>query len=323
MSTLSRRDFLKRLYQVIIAAGAAPLLSFDELLAADDASEASTWQRPNLVWLQGASCSGCSPSVFNIEQITVVDLLTTFTRVVYHQDLSLATGHQVVESLHQLITSKEPYIFILEGGIPVGMPHACVMADRPLTAWVKMLAEAAAVTIAAGTCAASGGVARMPGTLTGVATLQEFLVAEKITTPLVNLPACPMKPEHLVYTLLHFIRRNTVPELDQQHRPHQFFAHTIHHLCPRYGAFQELDFARHIGEAGCLLELGCQGPTTYNDCSLTGHNGNINICIRAGHPCIGCAGELFPRTILYHLHNDPRVKDGLLQIASPTPEHGG
>lgn len=322
---LTRREFLTRLYQMIVAAGAAPLLSFEELLAADDPTTGKlTWQRPNLVWLQGASCSGCATSLFNIEQITVTELLTTFTRVVYHQDLSLATGSQVVELLDGMVASDEPYLFVLEGGIPVGMPHACVFAHRPLTEWVEKLAAKATLVIAAGTCAAAGGVAQMTGTVTGVATLEEFLNTRSITTPLINLPACPMKPEHLVYVLMHFIRRKTLPALDQRRRPSQFFAQTVHHRCSRYAAFQELDFARHIGEPGCLLELGCQGPITYNDCPVAGHNSNINICIRAGHPCIGCAGDLFPRAILYHHYDDPRVKDGLLQIASqPPPGHGG
>lgn len=316
MLTLSRREFLQRLYQLVIAAGAGSLLSFDELLAAADDHQ-STWLRPHLVWLQGASCSGCSPSTFNIEQVTVVDLLTTLTRIVYHQDLSLATGEQVVTTLNQVMDAPEPYIFILEGGIPAGLPHACTFAEEPLTDWVERLAAGAAVVIAAGTCAASGGVARMTGTLTGVVTLEEFLTARRISTPLVNLPGCPMKPEPLIYTLLHFIRRQVLPERDIRQRPRQFYADTVHQRCPRYAAFQEDDFARHIGEKGCLLQLGCQGPITYNDCPTNGHNGNINICIRAGHPCIGCAGELFPRAVLYHQYGDPRVQNGLLQ----RPDH--
>ena len=310
---LNRREFLKKLYQVVIVAGAAPLLSFDELLAAEANPGASEWSRPNLVWLQGASCSGCSTSVFTIEQITILDFLTQFTRVIYHPNLSLATGAQVPQILEKLRASKEPYIFILEGGIPVGMPHACIMADRPMTEWVSLLTAGAAACIAAGTCAAAGGVPQMAGTLTGAATLGDFLDRQTIKTPLINLPACPMQPEHLVYTLLHLLRRNTLPELDSERRPKQFFSHTVHERCPRYAAFQALDFARHIGEDGCLLELGCQGPITYNDCSVNGHNGNANNCVRAGHPCIGCAGGCFPRPLLYHTRDDARAVAGGLQ----------
>lgn len=311
--TLNRREFLQRLYQLVIAAGAAQFFSFDDLLAAETNPASPGWSRPNLVWLQGASCSGCTASLLTVEQITILDFLTYFTRVIFNPDLALATGAQVPMILDSLHASKEPYIFILEGGIPVGMPHACTMANRPMTEWVSRLAADATTCIAVGTCAAAGGVVQMPGTLTGAATLGDFLGQQGIKTPLVNLPACPMQPEHLVYTLLHIIKRESLPDLDNEQRPKQFFSHTVHERCPRYAAFQALDFARHIGEDGCLFELGCQGPITYNDCSTNGHNGNTNNCVRAGHPCIGCAGGCFPRPILYHTLNDPRAAAGRLQ----------
>ncbi|HKI80039.1 MAG TPA: hypothetical protein VKA04_00185, partial [Pseudodesulfovibrio sp.] len=263
--------------------------------------------------------SGCSASLFTIEQITVLDFLTTFSRVIYHPNLSLATGAQVPQLLEKVVAAGEPYLFVLEGGIPAGMPHACTMAHRPMTEWVSLLAAGAAACIAAGTCAAAGGVPQMAGTLTGAETLGDFLGKQGIKTPLVNLPACPLQPEHLVYTLLHFIRRKGLPELDSDHRPLQFFAHTVHERCPRYASFQALDFARHIGEDGCLFELGCQGPVTYNDCSTNGHNGNTNNCVRAGHPCIGCASGYFPRPLLYHTRSDTRMAAGGLQ-RKPVPQ---
>ena len=300
------------MYQVVIAAGAAPLLSFDELLAADANPAGAGWSRPNLVWLQGASCSGCSTSFLNIEQITILDFLTYFTRLIYHPNLSSATGNQVPQILHKLAASNKPYIMVMEGAIPVKMPHACMMADRPISEWVSLLAAKASVCIAAGTCAASGGVAKMAGTLTGAESLDDFLKQRAIKTPSVNLPACPMHPEHMVYTLLHFIKSKSLPELDGARRPRQFFSHSVHDRCPRYAAFQARDFARCIGEEGCLLELGCQGPVTYNDCIAIGYSGNTNNCVRAGHPCIGCAGELFPRPLLYHSHDDPRPVTGVI-----------
>ena len=300
------------MYQVVIAAGAAPLLSFDELLAADANPAGTGWSRPNLVWLQGASCSGCSTSFLNIEQITILDFLTYFTRLIYHPNLSSATGNQVPQILHKLAASNKPYIMVMEGAIPVKMPHACMMADRPISEWVSLLAAKASVCIAAGTCAASGGVAKMASTLTGAESLDDFLKQRAIKIPSVNLPACPMHPEHMVYTLLHFIKSKSLPELDGARRPRQFFSHSVHDRCPRYAAFQARDFARCIGEEGCLLELGCQGPVTYNDCIAIGYSGNTNNCVRAGHPCIGCAGELFPRPLLYHSHDDPRPVTGVI-----------
>lgn len=314
--TLDRRKFLQKIYQVVIAAGAAPLLSFDELLAAEANPATAGWSRPNLVWLQGASCSGCSTSLLNVEQITILDFITYFTRLVYHPHLSLASGDQVPQILNKLAASGKPYIMVMEGAIPVGMPHACMMAHRPISEWAGLLAAKASLCIAGGTCAVSGGVAKMAGTLTGAKSLDDFLKQRAIKTPSVNLPSCPMHPDHLVFTLLHFIKAKRLPELDEARRPRRFFSHSVHERCPRYAAFQAHDFARRIGEEGCLMELGCQGPVTYNDCIALGYNGNTNNCIRVGHPCIGCASELFPRPLLYHTHADAKAKAGVIPKGS-------
>jgi hydrogenase small subunit len=181
------------------------------------------------------------------------------------------------------------------------------MGGRPMTEWAEVLASQATACIAAGTCAALGGIPKMHGTLTGSMTLDEFLAHKGIEKPLVNLPNCPMKPEHFVYTVLHYVQQGDLPELDESKRPRRFFSFTNHERCILYADFQEKRFATKIGEPGCLLKLGCQGPVTKNDCLITGHNGNTNSCIRAGHPCIGCASEQFPRQIMLHAFNDKRV----------------
>lgn len=303
-SPITRREALRRIYQAIVATGASSFLTFDDLLAADAAPADS---RVNVVWLHGSSCSGCSCSFLDIEYVSVPDILTRFTNMVFHPDVSLATGDQVTALLDRLSGSKMPYLLVIEGGIPVGMPHACLMAGRPFTDWLEPLARGASACIAAGTCAALGGIPQMHGTLTGSMTLDEFFAHRNIRVPVVNLPNCPMKPEHLVYTLLHHARTGTFPALDEQKRPTRFFARTVHERCIYYADFQEKHFARHIGDEGCLLKLGCQGPVTRNDCLINGHNGNTNTCIRAGHPCIGCASEHFPRQIMLHTYQDKRA----------------
>ncbi|MEO5342125.1 MAG: hydrogenase small subunit [Gammaproteobacteria bacterium SHHR-1] len=300
---LSRRDFLKRIYAALVTVGASSFLSFEDLLAADAASPDD---RLNVVWLHGTSCSGCSCSFLDIEYVSVPDILTRFTNMIFHPDISLATGDQVTGLLDRLHASDMPYLLVLEGGIPVGMPHACIMGGRPFVDWMKPLAAKASAVVAAGTCAALGGIPKMEGMITGSHTLAEFLRREGLEKPLVNLPGCPMKPEHLVYTLLHYIRVGRMPEMDASQRPLRFFEHSIHDRCVYYADFQEKYFAKKIGDPGCLLKLGCQGPVTHSDCMINGHNGNTNTCIRAGHPCIGCADEHFPRKVMLHSFDDKR-----------------
>lgn len=309
MDSISRRQALKRIYAAVVAAGAGTFISFGDLLAADAAGGDT---KPDVIWLHGSSCSGCSVSFLNIEYVPVVDILTRFTNLVFHPDISLATGSQVTEIQERLLNSGRPYVFVLEGAIPVDMPHACLMGNRPIADWVQRLAARASVCIAAGTCAASGGVPKMKGTVTGNQTLREFLRLKGIDKPVVNLPSCPMKPEHFVYTVLHLAHKGALPELDGRGRPRRYFSHTVHERCIYYADFQENRFAEFIGDQGCLLKLGCQGPVTKNDCLILGHNGNTNSCIRAGHPCIGCASEHFPRQIMMHVYTDKRWIKGRL-----------
>ncbi|MGK5095359.1 hydrogenase small subunit [Deltaproteobacteria bacterium TL4] len=303
MEKLTRREVLLRMFEVVVGIGASSFLSFEDLLAAPQNKS----ERPAVIWLHGTSCSGCSGSLLDLETISIVDLITRFIDLVFHPDLSLATGHQVPLLIESLIESKRGYLFVFEGAIPGQMPHACMMAGKPIAYWVELLASHSIANVGAGTCAVFGGVTKMEGMVTGSLSLQEFLQKEKITNPLVNLPNCPMKPEHLAYTLLHFLQLNKLPELDQHLRPLHLFKHTIHERCLYYADFQENHFAAVIGEDGCLLHLGCQGPVTYNDCSTLGHNDNTNTCIRAGHPCVGCASYQFPRKIMFHQYKDTRV----------------
>lgn len=300
---VTRREALKRIYRAIMAVGAASFISYRDLLAA---AALTPEQRPTVVWLHGTSCSGCSCSLLDIDYVPVVDIITKFCNLAFHPDVSLATGHQVTDILQRLTDNGQEYVFVLEGGIPAGMPHACIMAERPIGEWVEVLAKGAKACIAAGTCATLGGIPKMHGTVTGSTTLAEYLTSRNISKPIVNLPNCPMKPEHFVYTLLYLIKTGELPELDQQQRPLRFFTYTNHERCILYADFQEKRFATRIGEPGCLLKLGCQGPITKNDCLISGHNGNTNTCIRAGHPCIGCASEKFPRQIMLHRFDDKR-----------------
>lgn len=305
---LTRREFIERLWQVVLAAGAANFITFEELLAAPKQD------KPKLVWLHATSCSGCSTAFLDIEQIPVTEILTELVDLVYHPDISLATGDKAMEILDYMATEDSGFILVLEGGIPVKMPHACVVGERPMTEWVERLARRASTLVAAGTCSAMGGIPKMSGTVTGSMNLREFMIYKGIDKPLVSLPNCPMKPEHLVYTLLHQIRLGRAPKTDELDRPLKFFKHTVHDRCIYYADFQERLYAERIGDEGCLLKLGCQGPVTRNDCMRTGHNHNTNTCIKAGHPCVGCAGERFPRQIMLHTANDRRVIQSDLDV---------
>lgn len=302
---LSKREALKALYRLIIAIGASTFFSFEDLLAFEKSESKDI--KPNIIWLHGSSCSGCSASLLNIENITVMDFLLKFTNLIFHPDISLATGDDVVKLLNKAAQKlKDDYMFVLEGSVPASMPHACMMGELSMLEWTKKMASNASLCISAGTCASFGGVSTMGGMVTGTIPLAEVMRINSINKEVINLPNCPMKPEHLLYVILYYTKFKKIPELDSQARPKIFFSKTVHQTCIHYSSFQEGDFAKKIGDGGCLKKLGCQGPITKNDCMIIGNNGNTNTCIKAGHPCIGCAGEHFPRQIMFHSYGDKR-----------------
>ncbi|MBB5021997.1 hydrogenase small subunit [Desulfurispira natronophila] len=299
---ITRRSALKRIFAAIAATGAGSFITFDDLLAAD----ANPRKAINVLWLHGSSCTGCTCSLLDIEKVPVVDILTRFAHMVFHHDLSLATGDQVTETIDKLLESEEPFVLVVEGSIPVRMPHTCMVAHRTMDSWMQRILPKAQACIAAGTCAAFGGVTQMEGMDTGSMGLLQYSYYRGITTPIITLPGCPMKPEHFVYSVLHYSTHGAPPPLDRYGRPRRFFGRTVHDRCVKYADFQENYFSRKIGEDGCLLRLGCQGMVTRSDCMITGYNNNTNVCLRAGHPCIGCSGENFPRRVMFHTYDDTR-----------------
>jgi hydrogenase small subunit len=310
---MNRREALKKIYNVIVAVGASSFFTFDDLLAID--SKSSQFDKPNLIWLQGASCSGCTLSMTNIEDISFVDFILKFVNIIYHPNISLATCEDIPSILKRAQRELDNnYLLVVEGSIPTKLPHACLISDTPFIDWIEQMSQHSQACISVGTCASFGGVTNMKGTFTGASPLRTVLKDKNIKKPIINLPNCPIRPEHFVYTILYYLKFNKFPPLDSQARPKIFFEKTIHASCTHYHEFKEDIFATEIGEKGCLLELGCQGPVTKSDCMVNGHNGNTNSCIKAGHPCIGCASEHFPRQIMFRSYYDERVITPLKEV---------
>jgi len=300
---MNRREALKKFYNIIIAVGASSFFSFEDLLALD----LKQTNKPNLVWLQGSSCSGCSLSLTNIEDIPFIDFILEFVNVIYHPNLSHAEDEDVPSILNKAKKElKNNYLLVVEGSIPTLLPHACLFSNIPFLEWIEEMGANSKACIGVGTCASFGGITDMRGIETGASPLSKVMYEANINKPITNLPNCPLKPEHFVYTILYFIKFGKYPPLDRQFRPKLFFSKTIHETCMHFSEFQENIFASKINEKGCLFELGCQGPVTKSDCITNGLNANTNNCIKAGHPCIGCASEHFPRQIIFRSYNDKR-----------------
>jgi hydrogenase small subunit len=289
--TLTRRDFLKAGGMLAAMMGLGPG-AVSRLAAA--AAEIAGGSGP-ILWLQGLSCSGCTVSLLNSDNPGPAEIITRYMSLGFHSTLSAATGRVGMDAVEAMIVkSKEPYILVMEGAMPVGMPSACVMGQQEIGPLFLRASANAKTIMAVGTCAVFGGLPAAAGNPTGAASVEQFMRQHNLDVPWVALPGCPAHPDWIVGTLAHLLKFG-MPTLDQRHRPVAFFGRSIHAQCTRSHDYDNDRFARKFGDPGCLHELGCMGIRTLGDCPLRQWNSAANTCTRAGAPCIGCTCETFGR----------------------------
>lgn len=287
--TITRRTFLKDAGLLLTGLGLSQALTptFVEAL------EELAGGRAPLLWLQGQSCSGCSVSLLNSENPGPADLLTRYLSLYFHQTLSAATGEVAHQTVEKAIDDGG-YILAIEGSIPLGIKDACRFADEDFADLLLRAARKAKAVVSVGTCAAFGGIPAAPPNLTGAVPVTTALQQAGIKTPVINLPGCPAHPAWIVGSLIHVLKIG-IPELDEQSRPVQFYGQNLHEQCPYFAQYQKKNFAKALGDEGCLFKMGCQGVVTQADCSMRGWNGGTNWCIRARTNCIGCARPEFAK----------------------------
>ena len=197
------------------------------------------------------------------------------------------------------ILSRKGYILVVEGSIPTGAHGAYCEIAKGLTMIdaLDIFAEGADLIIAAGTCAAFGGLPAGSPNPTGAKSVKDALAWLGKSNSVVNIAGCPIHPDWLVGTLVSVLTNQPV-DLDEHGRPLAYFAEKIHDddNCP----FKHEPKIFRLGQKGCLKELGCKGPDTKSDCfsrkwnsPAQGQNG-VNWCIGAGSPCVGCTEREFP-----------------------------
>ena len=168
---VSRRDFLK-----LCGISAAALgLSTTELGQLEEAL--ANPSAPSVIWLQGASCTGCSVSFLNrisgTAPKTAADTIMNYVNLVYHPQLMALAGQDAVDELEQVYNAGN-YVLVVEGGVPTAFGGAACMAwtyngvDVTFQQAVTDLAAKAAAIICVGTCASYGGIPASGPNVTGV-----------------------------------------------------------------------------------------------------------------------------------------------------------
>ncbi|MFH1847756.1 MAG: oxidoreductase, partial [Candidatus Omnitrophota bacterium] len=118
-----------------------------------------------VVWLQGATCTGCSVSILNSVSPTIKNVLIdqlipgTHINLKFHATIMAGTGEMVIKVLEDTAKDhKGGYLLVVEGSIPTkeGGLYCCVGEKNkkpiPFAQHVKDLAKNALACVALGTC---------------------------------------------------------------------------------------------------------------------------------------------------------------------------
>ena len=274
-------------------------------------TQSKTQEYP-VIWLQAASCTGCSVSVLNSVSPTIKNVLVDevvpgkHVNVRYQATIMAGAGDLVIGAMEQTWKDyKGGYLLVVEGAIPTrGNGLYGSLGERngapvPITERVEVLGRDALAVIALGTCATFGGIPAAAPNPSQCVSVSEFFQSREVTTPLVNVSGCPPHPDWFLGTVASvLILGLPKPEdLDDFGRPKAFYGKLIHENCQRRAYYDEQKFAKKLSDPGCLYELGCKGPVTHADCPIRLWNHGVNWCVGCGGLCIGCTSPGFPDQI--------------------------
>ncbi|HID20223.1 MAG TPA: hydrogenase expression protein HypE [Methanophagales archaeon] len=272
----------------------------------------------NLIWLEGQDCAGCTISIKQASNPTLIDVVTGAIpglgglKLAYHPTLMFEWGEDASKILVDAMEGKyDPFVLILEGAIPEEAKATpgvyCVIGEYEerllkLSDTIDSLSKRCAAAVAIGTCASYGGIPHGDPNPTGAKGLLDYLGKQwkgALGLPVICIPGCPPRPDNIVQVLGHAVLAARgiapLPELDEWHRPVPLYGYTAHELCPIADFYAKGVDAHAFGEMGCLAAIGCKGiisPCNVSTMWMDGYGG----CTRTGSPCIGCTYPNFPDT---------------------------
>ena len=298
---VTRREFLK---MVAVTTAALSLPSIFDLRVAR-AAELAT--RLPVIWQELQSCTGNSMALIRNNNPGVDELLLDLISLEYSEVLMAPSGQAADDVLEAAIERYDgQYIAVFEGSVPVaddGNYLTIGPAGHTGVEIVEHISRHAAAIVAAGTCAAYGGIPAARPNPTAALGVADFLNTRRINKPVVNLPACPVSSTNIVGTILEYAMFGRLPQLDAFGRPLWAYRDRIHDKCERRGHFDAGEFVEGWSDQEglklglCLFKVGCKGPMAYNNCGVVRYNDATSWPIMAGHGCIGCSEPGFWDTL--------------------------
>ena len=269
MTNVSRRNFLK------MCGAVAATLGLEASMVPQIAQALTSDNRPPVIWLHFAECTGCSEAFLRAENPGVEEILFDVLNVTYHETLQVACGEKAEQNLNETVANHAgEFICIVEGAIPTADNGVYgTVSGRTMLEIAQTVIPQAKHTICFGTCAAFGGLPAAAPNPTGAKGVKDAIGVDTI-----NITGCPPHPLNLVACITSYLLNNQMPSRRSDGRPTFCHGSTIHSKCT----------VPH----GCLEGYNCKGPKTYNNCHKQLYNGE-SWCIQAEHQCIGCSEPNF------------------------------
>jgi hydrogenase small subunit len=284
----------------------------------------------DILWISaGLSCDGDTIAMTGASQPSIEDIvlggLPGIPKVNLHNPfLAREVGDEFLKPFHLAAEGGgSPFILVIEGSIPNEHNKsegywASLGTDektgQPITTceWIDRLAPHAWAIVAAGTCAAYGGIHAMEGNPTDCMGLPDYLGwnwKSRSDIPIVCVPGCPVQPDNFTETLLYllYVAAGHAPAipLDEQLRPTWLFGSTLHEGCDRGGYYEQAQFAEEYGSRTCIVKLGCWGPVVQCNVGKRGWMAGIGGCPNVGGICIGCTMPGFPDKFMPFMNQPP------------------
>ncbi len=287
---ISRRDFMK-FCSAMSAALALPVTFAPRIAEALDQVK-----RPTLVWLEFQDCAGNTEALLRASSPTVTELVLDVLSIDYHETIMAAAGHQAEAALAKVLKEqKGKYIVVVEGSIPLKDNGVyCCIGGRSALDIAREVCGNAFATIAVGSCASFGGLPAAAPNPTGAVGVKDAVPNASV----INLPGCPLNPDNLTATVVHYLTFNKLPATDSLGRPLFAYGKRIHDACERRPHFDAGQYVEQWGDHGhkkgfCLYKMGCKGPETFHNCPTQRYNEKTSWPVAAGHGCVGCSEPQF------------------------------
>src|SRR5258708_32794111 len=180
----------------------------------------------HIVWITaGLGCDGDMVSITAATQPSVEDVvmgaIPGLPNVHLHNPvLAYEVGDDFMKYFYQAEQGLiDPFVLVVEGSIPnenlSGEGYWAAMGTDAMTGqpiktteWIDRLAPKALACVAIGTCATYGGIHAMQGNPTGCMGLADYLGWDwrsKAGVPIVNVPGCPVQPDHFMENVLYLL----------------------------------------------------------------------------------------------------------------------